>query len=75
MAKVSSSFKCVICKEPLNFPNNTGIVDFMILILQFYRDHDRCEKLEAEFNKTKEVAKLAEEMGVEVDNANRPAES
>ena len=50
MAKISSSFKCMLCKEPLNFPNNISIVDFMILVLNFYKTHDQCE-IDASQNK------------------------
>lgn len=45
MAKVASSFHCIICKQKLNFPNDTQIVDFIILILQFYKIHETCEGL------------------------------
>lgn len=43
MAKIASAFKCILCKEPLNFPNDISIVDFMILVLQFYKNHEVCE--------------------------------
>lgn len=64
MAKVQSSFKCLICQEPLRFPADISIVDFTILFLQFYRDHDRCERLAEELKKPKEV---------EATDADRPA--
>jgi hypothetical protein len=43
MAKISSSFKCILCKVTLHFPNDISIVDFIILILQFYKNHEICE--------------------------------
>lgn len=46
MAKIASSFKCLICKQPLNFPENIGIVEFIIIMLQFYKTHELCETLE-----------------------------
>lgn len=46
MAKINSSFQCMICKQPLNFPNDIGIIDFVILLLQFYKNHELCENLE-----------------------------
>lgn len=78
MAKLSLSCKCMVCKEPLQFPNNAGIVDVNILFLQFYVSHDKCEKLEKEYEqKLKEqleVKQLAESMGVE-QHADSPAQS
>jgi len=44
MARIRSSFVCMICSQPLNFPNNIGVVEFLILILQFYNAHELCEK-------------------------------
>lgn len=52
MAKIASSFKCIICKQPLNFPQDVSITDFVILMLQFYKVHELCESLE---NKEKAV--------------------
>lgn len=48
MAKISSSFQCMICKQPLNFPKNISIVEFTILMLQFWNNHELCEKSENE---------------------------
>lgn len=45
MAKIESNNACLICKEKLKFPQNTSELDFVILILQFVKDHDKCEKL------------------------------
>lgn len=45
MAKIASSFKCMVCKQPLNFPKDTSIVDFVIMLLQFHKMHDLCENL------------------------------
>lgn len=45
MAKIASSFKCIICNQPLNFPNDISIIEFVIILLQFYRTHDLCENL------------------------------
>lgn len=44
MARISSAFKCMVCEKKLEFPNNLQIVDFVILLLQFYKDHDICEQ-------------------------------
>lgn len=52
MSKVSSHFSCILCKQKLNFPPNTNITDFIILILQFYKNHEICEQAE--------IANLAE---------------
>lgn len=46
MAKVASSFKCMICQQRLAFPDNCQVIDFMILMMQFYRDHERCESIQ-----------------------------
>lgn len=46
MAKLSSSFHCMICKQRLNFPPNIKITDFVILMLQFNNNHDLCENME-----------------------------
>ena len=55
MAKVSSHFQCMICKQRLNFPNNVEIVDFIILVLNFYKIHGLCESLEPKPETTKLV--------------------
>lgn len=47
MAKISASFHCMICKQKLNFPDNLDIVEFMILILQFYKVHGLCESVQS----------------------------
>lgn len=45
MAKIASSFKCLLCNQPLNFPNDISIIEFTIILLQFYRNHELCESL------------------------------
>lgn len=45
MAKVQSSFLCLICKQPLDFKDNIDIVDFMVMLLRFYKTHDLCENI------------------------------
>lgn len=57
MAKVASSFRCLVCEENLKFPADFGIVDFTISFLQFYKDHDRCEQLEIAMQKKIETKK------------------
>lgn len=44
MSQVKSHFSCVICKQVLNFPPDTSIVDFVILFLQFFKSHEICEQ-------------------------------
>lgn len=44
MAKIASSFKCLICKNPLNFPNDISIIEFIVMLLQFYQTHEVCEQ-------------------------------
>lgn len=60
MAKIASSFKCLICNQPLNFPNDISIIEFVIILLQFYRTHDLCENLAKPktLEKDKEQGKL-----------------
>lgn len=43
MAKIKSYFRCMICEQPLIFPDDMGIIDFIIVILQFYKNHEICE--------------------------------
>lgn len=43
MAKVSAAFQCLVCKSPLQFPQDIDIIQFMIHILQFYRVHEICD--------------------------------
>lgn len=57
MAKISSAFKCLICNQPLNFPNDTDITDFIILMLQFYKMHNLCENLSVKKDKVIQAAK------------------
>lgn len=45
MAQIKSHFKCQVCNEILKFPNDTNIVEFMIIMLEFYRTHDKCESI------------------------------
>lgn len=56
MAKISSSFNCMICKNPLNFPNDIDITDFIIVLLQFYKTHEACEKAPAQITSKKEIS-------------------
>lgn len=70
MAKISSAFKCLLCEEPLRFPQDTDIVEFQILFLQFYRTHDRCEKLVAALEKKKTEQEPVKNMADETDVSN-----
>lgn len=54
MARVKSHFKCMLCNQVLHFPKDIGIVDFMVLILQFYKNHEICEQSEIERLKASE---------------------
>lgn len=56
MAQISASFVCRICKEQCQFPQNADMVTFQILQLQFYKDHDRCERLSEQMKGNKAAA-------------------
>lgn len=51
-----SSFQCKICKQSLNFQYAQGIVDFMVSLLQFYQEHDKCETLQANLSQLPQKA-------------------
>jgi hypothetical protein len=81
MAKIASSFQCMVCKERCNFPNDISIVQFQMIFLKFYCDHDDEKKCEA---KVEELRKLLSLEKNEVKtlikksrskNANRSAKS
>lgn len=42
MARVKIGFECIDCKELLKIPENSDIVNFLIALLEFYRDHNKC---------------------------------
>lgn len=44
MAMIKSGFECMVCKQPMAAPENTQILDFICLFIQFYRQHDFCEQ-------------------------------
>lgn len=56
MAKIKSSFECLVCKQPLDFPNAIDIADFIVLFIQFYKIHNLCENLEKKKTPAKKVA-------------------
>lgn len=56
MAKIKSSFECLICEESLNFPNSVEIADFVVLLIQFYKAHQVCERLEKKKTNVKKIA-------------------
>lgn len=47
MAKIASSFQCVICQQYLNFGKDIEMTDFIILLLQFHKIHTLCEMLQS----------------------------
>ncbi len=54
MAQIKSSLTFMICKKPLNFPNDIGVIDFMILMMQFYVENEKCEVILKEIQKAQE---------------------
>lgn len=47
----------MVCKQPLSFPNDIGIADFVVLMIQFYKIHDLCENLARQNTPAKKIVK------------------
>lgn len=48
MAKIKTSFECMLCKENLQFPQNCSITQFLMHMLSFYEKHNVCENVNSE---------------------------
>ncbi len=62
MAAIKSSFACKICDVEMALPkNNLDMLDFIAILIQFYKNHDICEKNDILFKQKEEALKKAYE--------------